>query len=105
MMIQLGKFDKLVKELLELPTEEVAKLLRMVDRRQRTINRMEVWKRQSEELNQDLQSIRESCDHLAKVAKTVWYEDEYGKTLSGGYYEYVCPDCGWRNTVEFEGDG
>jgi hypothetical protein len=105
MMTQPEKSDRLLKELLELPTEEAAKLLKMIERRQRTISRMEAWKKQAEELNEDLRSIKSNCDHIARSEKTIWYEDEYGKTLSGGYHEYICPDCGWRNSVEFEGDG
>lgn len=101
-MITKEHFDNIVNQLMQLDEAEREKLVGIIERRQRTISRMRHYKEREEELKQDLFSIRSSCDHPARTTKKIYYEDDYGKLLSGGYIESICPDCGWRNTTKFE---
>lgn len=42
----------------------------------------------------DLTVLQEDCKHPRHSTKQHSNEDEYGKMLRGGWFEYVCPDCG-----------
>lgn len=97
-------YDIIVAQLVALDDRTLEQVLKGITARNIIRNRMIGWKIIEDEQNQELKDIRESCKHIAKSEKKIWYEDEYGKMLSTGYYEYICPDCGWRNSVEFDED-
>ena len=92
---------KIIEELLKLSLDEQERLIKIFEKRSRIVHRFEGYKYRKEELAQELKELQDDCDHIAVLEKKHWYEDEYGKMLDSGYYEYNCPDCSVRWTIEW----
>lgn len=91
-----------VLQFFELDSETQSDLVKMYNKRQQILSRMEGWRKESELLNIELGEIRLACQHPLVEITRKNDTDEYGKMLKSGWIEYKCPDCGFRSSEPFD---
>jgi transposase-like protein len=91
-----------IQDFLDLDLEKQEELLKIHHRRVQIRRRRESIAKEQEDLNSDLASLQESCNHIASTKTSVCNEDDYGRRTQGGTHSYKCPDCGKYWSTEYE---
>ena len=89
-------------EFFKLDDEFQEDLLNKAEKRKRIKSRYATYLERNKELQEELASIRASCPHIIPNIRKIWNEDEYGKMLNSGWYDYTCPDCLLKWTEDFD---
>lgn len=92
---------KSIVQFFELDEKVQEEIVRAYKNRSIILYRMDSYYTHKKEVESELNSIREMCEHpLLNIDKT-WDTDEYGKMLDNGWIKYNCLDCGKSWMEEF----